>query len=425
MKKVISIWMIGIFICSTIGVSILPSIVATDRQQNETIIESGDGFQTGKITSAPYTGRLRVYVVEPISRWNNYAGNPYHYGFLDFAMNEQLSLEYLGTYSKQVTWNAQEAGFSNVTENNIMVVAAVFSPFVNTSYANPPKKNEFVAHYIDAAAGATPGHPGSNSVKGNFTHTVFIEEATAQYCPYCPAMAEALNNISKSNDYPFYFAALVTKDPQHNVINSVALNYLVNTYNLYAYPSAFFDGGNRVIVGGSTDEKTYRKPIEACGKRDVHEMNLNISVVWKGNGIIDINVTIINNEIILNNQPSIPTLTGPNSVKLNKKYNYEVTTTDPEGDQVWYWIDWGDKNNTGWIGPFTSGTGTTESHIWTTKGNFTIKAKAKDMQDFQTDWATLITSVPYSYNIPTLSFWKQIFEQYPHAFPILRQLIGY
>ena len=138
--------------------------------------------------------------------------NPYHFGFLDFAINEQLSIEYLGTYSKQVTWNAQEAGYSNVQEDNLMVIAAVFNPDVNEGYANPPSKNPFDAHYVDAAAGAKPGETGSNIVKENFTHTVFVEEATAQYCPYCPAMAEALNNISKSDDYPFYFVALITKD---------------------------------------------------------------------------------------------------------------------------------------------------------------------------------------------------------------------
>ena len=187
----------------------------------------------------------------------------------------------------------------------------------------------------------------------------------------------------------------------------------------------FFDGGNRVIVGGSTDEKTYRKPIEACGKRDVHEMDLNLSVVWKEDDVIDISVFIKNNEVILNGAPDTPTLTGPSSLKPNKEYNFDITTTDPEGGEVWYWIDWGDKNNTNWIGPFASGTKVTESHTWTTEGNFTVKARAKDNQDARTEWTTLAISVPFSYNILTPSVWKQVFERFPHAFPILRQLLGY
>lgn len=425
MKKVLLSWTVGIIICSFIGASVLPSIVATDSQQDAIKIENENGIYREKITGRPYTGFLRVYVVEPQSRWDNYDKNPYHFGFLDFAINEQLSIAYQGTYSKQVTWNAQEAGYSNVQEDNLIVIAAVFNPDANKGFANPPSKNPFDAYYLDATAGAAPGETGSNTVKENFTHTVFVEEATAQYCPYCPAMAEALNNISKSDDYPFYFVALITKDRQGNVINSVALDHLVNNYNLYAYPSAFFDGGKKVLVGGYDDESYYRTRIEQCGKTDVHEMDLNLSVAWKGNGIIDISVSIKNNEEMPNGAPITPTLTGPSSGKPNKEYSYNIISTDPEVEQIWYWVDWGDGTNTGWKGPFASGTQITESHTWTTKENFTIKAKAKDIHDAESNWATLIISLPVSYNIPTLSFWKYIFERYPHAFPVLQQFLGY
>ena len=43
----------------------------------------------------PYKGHLRVYVVEPVSRWDNYDGDPYHFGFLDFAFSDKLSIERL------------------------------------------------------------------------------------------------------------------------------------------------------------------------------------------------------------------------------------------------------------------------------------------------------------------------------------------
>jgi thiol-disulfide isomerase/thioredoxin len=370
----------------------------------------------GSQSDRPYDGYLRIYVVEPISRWNNYDKDPYHFGFLDFALNEQLSIEYLGTYTKQVTWNAQQAGYSNVDESNLMVIAAVFNPEINKGYANPPTKNPFDAHYVDAAAGAKSGETGSNIVKENFTHTVFVEEATATWCPYCPAMGGALNGVYESDNYPFYFVALIAD----KVVT--ADTYLEN-YNLYGYPSAFFDGGKKVLVGGYDAESYYRTRIEQCGKADVHEMDLNISVVWKGNGVIDISVTIINNEEMPNGAPSSPILTGPSSGKPKKEYSYNVTATDPEGGQVWYWIDWGDGTNTSWIGPFDSGTKITESHTWTSKENFTILAKAKDSLDAESDWATLIISVPYTYNIPMIQFRLKLLERFSHSFSILRQLL--
>ncbi len=42
-----------------------------------------------------------------------------------------------------------------------------------------------------------------------FTHTVFIEEGTATWCPNCPNAAEALFSMYNSSDYPFYYVALV------------------------------------------------------------------------------------------------------------------------------------------------------------------------------------------------------------------------
>jgi thiol-disulfide isomerase/thioredoxin len=419
MKKVTSIWLVAMFICSIVTASILPSIVATDVQQNQIKIETGDGLYTGKVTSAPYNGYLRVYIVEPVSRWNNYDKVPYHYGFLDFAINEQLSIEYLGTYTKQVTWNAQQAGYGNVNENNIMVLAAVFNPAINKGYADPPSKNPFDAHYVDAAAGAKSGETGSNIVKENFTHTVFVEEATATWCPYCPAMANALNGVYESDDYPFYFVALIADQVES------AYDHLKDVYNFIAYPSAFFDGGKKVTVGGNGQESYYRTKIEQCGKRDVHEMNLSISAIWKGNGVIDIAVNIKNNEEMPNGAPSTPTLSGPNSGKPNKNFTFNVTTTDPEGGQVWYWIDWGDGTNTGWTGPFASGTGTTESHTWTTKENFTIKAKAKDNQDAESNWATLTVTIPCNRIIytPFMQFLQNFMQSHPRLFPILQKLL--
>jgi len=180
-------------------VFILSSLTAIGINVNTTNIQN----------NAPYTGQLRIYVVEPESRWDNKDGDPYHYGFLDFAVDETLSIEYQDTYTNQVTWDASDAGYSNVRENNVIVIATVFNPEVNKGYANPPTKNPFDAHYVDAAAGAEPGETGYNTVNEDFTHTVFVEEATAQYCPYCPAMAEALNSVYESEDYPFYFVCLL------------------------------------------------------------------------------------------------------------------------------------------------------------------------------------------------------------------------
>ena len=67
-----------------------------------TFIEKKTNRSIEKLDERPYNGRLIVYVVEQVSRWNMQDGNPYHFGFLDFAFDDKLSIEYLdtGTYFK-------------------------------------------------------------------------------------------------------------------------------------------------------------------------------------------------------------------------------------------------------------------------------------------------------------------------------------
>jgi outer membrane protein assembly factor BamB len=125
-----------------------------------------------------------------------------------------------------------------------------------------------------------------------------------------------------------------------------------------------------------------------------------------------------------NQPPNPPIIRGPASGKVKHSYNYTFNSTDPNEDNIFYYIDWGDNTNSGWIGPNPSGHEITQTHTWP-KGTYTIKAKAKDNYGYESDWATLSVTMPYMYRIPYLPFWEELFEQFPNAFPILRHLMGY
>jgi subtilisin family serine protease len=129
--------------------------------------------------------------------------------------------------------------------------------------------------------------------------------------------------------------------------------------------------------------------------------------------------------IALNQPPAPPIITGPAKGKIKVPTEYNFTTTDPDGDQVYYFIDWGDHTNSSWIGPYPSGDIITESHTWTTKGTYAIKAKAKDIYRNESGWGTLSVTMPLSYEPPHFRFFEWLFERFPHAFPILKHLLGY
>jgi hypothetical protein len=123
--------------------------------------------------------------------------------------------------------------------------------------------------------------------------------------------------------------------------------------------------------------------------------------------------------------PLKPTINGPTTGKVNNNYPYTSSTTDPDGDQVFYLWDWGDGNNSGWLGPFTSGVTINTTHKWTVKGSYSIKVKAKDTFSAESPWSDpLPITMPYSYK-PMLQFLELLFQRFPNAFPKLRQLVEY
>ena len=103
-----------------------------------------------------YNGFLRVYITEISSRWKDHSGEPYHFGFLDFAINETISIQGGKKLTKNVTWDGKEKNYGDIEKDNIMVIASVFNGEKHTGYARPPDKNPFDAYYVDATVGKKP-----------------------------------------------------------------------------------------------------------------------------------------------------------------------------------------------------------------------------------------------------------------------------
>ncbi len=88
-----------------------------------------------------------------------------------------------------------------------------------------------------------------------------------------------------------------------------------------------------------------------------------------------------------NNPPSAPLIDGPTSGDPGIEYNYTFVSTDPEDDDVYYLIDWGDGTTSGWIGPYPSGQIVEISHEWSEPGVYYIRAKARDIHGDESDWS--------------------------------------
>jgi hypothetical protein len=80
----------------------------------------------------------------------------------------------------------------------------------------------------------------------------------------------------------------------------------------------------------------------------------------------------------VSNAPDAPILIGPTTGTVGIIYTYNATTIDPNGDDLYYFFDWGDGTCGDWVGPFHSGTTVSVSHSWSDDGEYLVTISVKD-----------------------------------------------
>jgi hypothetical protein len=120
-----------------------------------------------------------------------------------------------------------------------------------------------------------------------------------------------------------------------------------------------------------------------------------------------------------NHPPSAPTITGPNSGKSGDTIEYKFNAIDPNGNQVKYIIDWGDgKTNTTDLNP--SGTDVTVTHVWSKKGDYTIKVHAQDQYGLDGPVSTKSVTMPRNRAIT----WNSLLMKVLERFPLLERILN-
>jgi hypothetical protein len=94
--------------------------------------------------------------------------------------------------------------------------------------------------------------------------------------------------------------------------------------------------------------------------------------------------------------PDNPDIDGPIDANTGEYIDYTFHTIDSEGHDVRYYIEWGDGNTSEWFVEYESGEYAEKSHKWESEGDYTIRAKAKDVYDAESDWSTFDVSITKS-----------------------------
>jgi len=123
--------------------------------------------------------------------------------------------------------------------------------------------------------------------------------------------------------------------------------------------------------------------------------------------------------IYANTPPLIPQIFGPNYCEPYTESEYAFLLEDPDAvDEFQLWVDWGDGENTGWIGNYYGEETVKLEHWWKESGTYTIKAKCKDYCN-ESNWGTLDVTVPRTKAVTSNILLLRILER----FPLLQQLL--
>jgi len=113
---------------------------------------------------------------------------------------------------------------------------------------------------------------------------------------------------------------------------------------------------------------------------------------------------------------------GPTEGKVKEEQTFSTSSTDPEGEQLYYKWNWGDGDYSEWLGPFNSGETCEASYIWIEQNQYNITVKTKDIHGEASDW-----SDPLAITMPknkAINPFLRYLENHPYMFPLLRQILN-
>ena len=114
---------------------------------------------------------------------------------------------------------------------------------------------------------------------------------------------------------------------------------------------------------------------------------------------------------------------GAESGNVGENYLYTTTTTDSDGNLVYYQWNWGD-NLSEWSGPYNSGEKISTAHRWDKKGTHEVRVKAKDTYDVESNWSDpLSVTMPQNQGL-FMSFFEVIEHYFPRLFSIINVITG-
>jgi hypothetical protein len=117
-----------------------------------------------------------------------------------------------------------------------------------------------------------------------------------------------------------------------------------------------------------------------------------------------------------NGQPSKPTISGTRNVKADREYTYTASSSDPDGQQLFYMWDWGDGNYSEWDDSPRA------TYSWPDPEGIEIRVLVKDFYGYESEWSDSFKTKPYTNTLDIPIF--DILKNHPLLFQLFQRFLN-
>jgi len=238
--------------------------------------------------------------------------------------------------------------------------------------------------------------------------------------------ALAYNNLYTGSFYSDTLYAFGSNDPPYIPIINGPAEGVVNVEYEFSFEAADPDGNDiyYYIIWGDGGVEEWIGPYESGEEVKVNHTwtsvgDFNIKAKAKDIYDSESNWSEASTIHITTLPPDAPSIDGPSSGKKGVSYNFTFNSVDPDGDDIYYYIKWGDGTEEEWDGPHTSGVDFKISHTYKKQRTFTIEAKAKDASGAESNWSYFDIEIPR-----TRATFNPLFHWFLERFPLLERLLN-
>lgn len=206
---------------------------------------------------------------------------------------------------------------------------------------------------------------------------------------------EAVYSSTLSSNFKFFYPSLGYVDMTYK------FTIYLKDFGLYIFN--WGDGTYSDWVTGITN-KSFSDPGEYVLKWKAKDI-YGYETTWSD----PIFITIL---LIGNQPPTAPDVNGTKNGEVGVQYNWTFVSTDPEGENVTYYIAWSNQcGDSEYHGPYPSGEEIVVAHSYGYRGSYIIKAMAYDENGTESDWTYYEVSMPRNKNLYN-SFFSQLFNKF-------------